>query len=374
MDDSEFPHESNLIYLNHAAVGPWPRRTAEAVRAFASENSAMGAKRYSHWLQVETSLRQRLARLLSVPSSDDIALVKNTSEGLSMVAYGLEWQPGDAVIINNHEFPSNRIVWESLAQRFGVEIRDVDLDTAADPEAAIIAALDSRVKLLPISSVQYASGLRMDLPRLAEACRQHGTLLCIDAIQSLGALEMDATQLEADFVIADGHKWMLGPEGLGVFYSRPQARERLQLSQFGWRMVEEPGDFDRGDWQIASSARRFECGSPNMLGIFALETSLSLLEEIGLAEIEARVLANARQLMDMISAQPRLELLSPTASGRHAGIVTFRVVDRDSQEVYRHLMAQGVVCAHRGGGIRFSPHFYNQTAQLEEAINHALRA
>lgn len=374
MPHNEFAHEPGLIYLNHAAVGPWPQRTADAVRAFATENARTGAKHYPRWLQVESSLRQRLARLLNAPSTDDIALVKNTSEGLSMVAYGLDWQPGDAVVINNHEFPSNRIVWESLVERFGVEVRDVDLDAAHEPEDALIAALDSRVKLLAISSVQYASGLRMDLPRLAQACRRHGALLCIDAIQSLGAMRLDAASLEADFVIADGHKWMLGPEGLGVFYSRPEARDRLQLSQYGWRMVEGAGDFDRGEWQVAGSARRFECGSPNMLGIFALEASLSLLEEVGLAAVEARVLSNARLLIEMIAAQPRLELLSPAEADRHAGIVTFRLVGRDSRQVYRHLMEQGVVCAHRGGGIRFSPHFYNSPAQLEAALDQALRA
>src|SRR5690606_20940432 len=211
-------------------------------------------------------------------------------EGLSMAAYGLDWPPGDAVIISDHGFPSNRIVWESRARRFGVEVRDVDLDAAPPPEDALIDALDARARLLAVSSVQFGSGLRMDLVRLAQACRSNGTLLCVDAIQSLGAMRLDAASLEADFVIADGHKWMLGPEGLGVFYSRPEARDRLQLSQYGWRMVEGAGDFDRGEWQVAGSARRFECGSPNMLGIFALEASLSLLEEVGLAAVEARVL------------------------------------------------------------------------------------
>src|SRR5690606_33639764 len=284
MMQAEFPHEPGLIYLNHAGVAPLPRRAAEAVRAFAAEAATRGARNYPRWLAVEASLRQRLARLLGTPSSDDIALVKNTSEGLSMVAYGLDWQPGDAVIINNHEFPSNRIVWESLAQRFGVDVRDVDLDAAPTPEDALIDALDARARLLAVSSVQFGSGLRMDLVRLAQACRSNGTLLCVDAIQSLGALRLDVASLQADFVIADGHKWMLGPEGLGVFYSRPEARERLKLTQYGWHMVEQAGDFDRRAWEVASSARRFECGSPNMLGIHALEASLALLEEVGLAE------------------------------------------------------------------------------------------
>lgn len=374
MDSSEFPHDPGLIYLNHAGVAPWPQRTADAIRAFAEQNVRSGARNYPRWGQVEQRLRQRLARLINAPSSADIALVKNTSEGLSFIAYGLDWQPGDAVVINSHEFPSNRVVWESLAERYGVEVRDVDLSRAPDPEAALIDALDRRTRLLAVSSVQYASGLRMDLERLAAACRRHGALLCVDAIQSLGVLPLDVQALQPDFVVADGHKWMLGPEGIGLFYSRPEARDRLRLTELGWHSLENAGDFDARDWQIAASARRFECGSPNMLGIFGLEASLSLLEEIGPAELEKRVLANARHLIEAIRRQPRLELLSAGEPGRHAGIVTFRVAGRDSRQVYRQLMDNGVVCANRGGGIRFSPHFYNTPEQLDAALELALRA
>lgn len=372
MQQSEFPHEPGLIYLNHAGVAPWPRRSVEAVQAFAAENLRRGAAGYPRWLETERALRERLARLVNAPSTDDIALVKNTSEGLSFVAYGLEWREGDAVIINRDEFPSNRIVWESLRERFGVEVRDVDLAAGDSPEDALIAAMDGSVKLLAVSSVQYASGLRMDLPRLAEACRRRGILFCLDAIQSLGTLRLDAQALGVDFVIADGHKWMLGPEGLGVFYSRPEARARLRLTQYGWHMVENPGDYDSLDWRPAASARRFEAGSPNMLGVFALEASLALLEEIGAAEVEARVLANARHLMERIEADPALELLTPGEPGRHAGIVTFRVRGRDSEAIYRRLTDQGVICARRGGGIRFSPHFYNRAEDLERALEMAV--
>lgn len=372
MQQSEFPHQSGLIYLNHAGVAPWPRRSVEAVHALATENLHRGAAGYRRWLDTERALRERLARLVNAPSTDDVALVKNTSEGLSFVAYGLDWHEGDAVIINRDEFPSNRIVWESLRERFGVEVRDVDLASAATPEDALIAAMDRKVRLLAVSSVQYASGLRMDLARLSEACRRHDILFCLDAIQSLGALRLDAPALEIDFVIADGHKWMLGPEGLGLFYSRPQARERLQLTQYGWHMVENAGDFDSLDWQPAASARRFEAGSPNMLGVFALEASLGLLEELGAEQLERQVLANAAHLIERIDAEPALQLLTPRQPTRHAGIVSFRVNDRDNEAIYRRLMEQNVICAYRGGGIRFSPHFYNEAEDLDRALQMAV--
>lgn len=364
----EFPHQDGLIYLNHAGVAPWPRRTYLAIEAFAHENIVRGAADYARWGEVEQRLRTRLARLVSAPTTDDIALVKNTSEGLSLVAYGLDWRPGDNIVINDQEFPSNRMVWESLGKRFGVEIREVVLGSAASPEDALMEAMDARTRLLPVSSVQYGSGLRMDLERLGRACRDNGTLFCIDAIQSLGALHLDAPAIHADFVIADGHKWMLGPEGLGLFYSTAQARERLRLLQYGWHMAARVGDYDNPAWSAASSARRFEAGSPNMLGIHGLEASLTVLEEAGLAQIEQAVLANARHLIARVQAEPMLSLITPAAMDRHAGIVTFRAHDVDAAILCRHLREGGVVCAHRLGGIRFSPHCYTSVACLDRAM------
>ncbi len=182
----EFPQAPGLRYLNHAAVAPWPRRAAEAVAAFAQQNLAVGARDYPQWLETERRLRERLKRLLNAPSIADVALVKNTSEALSFVAFGLDWREGDEVVISDEEFPSNRVVWEAL-QRFDVQVRQVGLK-GDDPEADLLQACNGRTRLMAISAVQYASGLRLDLERLGQGCEQRGVLLCIDAIQQLGAL------------------------------------------------------------------------------------------------------------------------------------------------------------------------------------------
>jgi selenocysteine lyase/cysteine desulfurase len=315
---------------------------------------------------------EQMAAMINAPSAEDVALVKNISEGLSLVAHGLPWEEGDNVVINRAEFPSNRVVWESLAQDHGVEVRDVTFDEASAPEDALIDAMDRRTRILPVSSVQYGNGLRMDLARLGAACRDNGTLFCVDAIQSVGALRTDVTDIGADFLIADGHKWMLGPEGIGLFYSTPRARDQLRLHQYGWHMVEAAGDYDRTDWSVASSARRFEPGSPNTLGIYGLSASLSLHLELGTDAIEEQVLANARHLIERIQREPGLDLLTPVAENRHAGIVTFRVADADNTAVYRRLRSRGVICANRAGGIRFAPHFYNTREQLDLAVDMAL--
>jgi len=362
---TEFPLRPGLIYLNHAAVAPWPRRTARAVELFARENMLQGAADYPRWMRVEAELREQLRQLLGARQADDVALLKNTSEGLSLVAQGLPWQPGDNVVITDQEFPSNRIVWESLRPS-GVEVREVPVG-GSDPEAELISALDSRTRLLAVSAVQYATGLRMELARLGAACRRAGVVFCVDAIQSLGALPLDVEAQQIDFVAADAHKWLLGPEGIAVFWCRPELRDRLRLYEYGWHMVEHPGDYERRDWTPAASARRFECGSPNMVGIHALHASLSLLLEVGMDKVAAAIAERSERLVAGCEARG-LELLTPRPARRRAGIVTFRHRTLPAALLHERLKAAGVVCAPRGGGIRFSPHFYTPLEALDEAL------
>lgn len=362
----EFPQAHGLRYLNHAAVAPWPKRATLAVTAFAEENARLGARDYPDWLQTERRLRERLKYLLNAPSTADIALVKNTSEALSFVAFGLDWRPGDEIVISDEEFPSNRVVWEALKPR-GVVVKQVGLK-GSDPEGNLLAACGPRTRLLSISSVQYASGLRLDIERLGHACRTWGVLFCVDAIQHLGALPFDAQACDCAFAMADGHKWMLGPEGLGVFYCRSDMREQLTLHEYGWHMLEHAGDYDRNDWQPARTARRFECGSPNMLGAMALEASLSLLEEVGMDAVGLALADRVQRLHDGLTSIAGVSLHSPGDPTRRAGILTFSLNGWDNQALFERLKAEQVICAQRGGGIRLSPHFYTEAQVIEETL------
>ena len=365
---SEFQLDDSIVYLNHAAVSPWPTRTADAVRAFAAENAARGSGHYPEWIRTETRLRQQLQVLINARSADEIALLKNTSEALSVVAYGLPWQAGDKVVISSQEFPSNRIVWESLS-KYGVRTEAVDLSQGDTPEAALIGCLDDHTRLLSISSVQYGTGLRLDLDMLGNACRERGILFCVDAIQSIGALTFDVQSCLADFVMADGHKWMTGPEGIALFYCRAESMELLDLKQYGWHMIEDPTDYSRTTWEVAHSARRFECGSPNMTGIHALHASLELLLEAGMETIQQQVLENTRFMLDFFNRHAdRYALLTPQATEQHAGIVTFRPLQEAPEALYEMLTAANIACAMRGGGIRFSPHFYTPRKKLCTAL------
>ncbi|UCJ15898.1 aminotransferase class V-fold PLP-dependent enzyme [Pseudomonas sp. MM211] len=362
----EFPQPADLYYLNHAAVAPWPARTARAVERFARENITTGARDYPQWLETERRLRERLARLLNAPSRADIALVKNTSEALSFVAFGLDWRDGDQVIISTEEFPSNRIVWEALRPQ-GVEVVQVNLQDG-DAESVLLAACTPRTRLMAISAVQYASGLRLDLQRLGTGCEQRGVLLCVDAIQQLGAMSVDVQSSRCAFAMADGHKWLLGPEGLGVFYCRQDLREQLTLHEYGWHMLEHAGDYDRDDWQPARSARRFECGSPNMLGAMALEASLSLLEEVGMPQVEQAVHQRVQWLLDGLQDIAGVQLRSVIEREKRAGILTFSLNGWDNRALHERLKSEQIICAQRGGGIRLSPHFYTEPRIIEHTL------
>ena len=366
---TEFQQPGGLIFLNHAAVAPWPTRTATAVAQFAAENASRGPSNYAAWEAQETTLRRQLATLINARSADEIALAKSTSEALSFIAAGIRWQRGDQIVTFANEFPSNRMPWEVLESQ-GVELIQVPLqaDGDVDIEDALCAACTDATRLLSISSVQYACGTKSDLRRIGSFCRQHEILFCVDAIQSLGALQFDVQDCYADFVVADGHKWMLGPEGLALFFVRRERLDELRINEFGWHMTSDPADFDNQHWQPAPTAKRFECGSANMLGAQALSASLSLLLDIGLEAIETVVLANSAYLHERLSEKPELTVITSRHERYRSGIVSFRPLHQDMSKLHKALRQHEIVCAVRGGGIRWSPHFYISREQLDRAL------
>ena len=364
---TEFHLDENIVYLNHAAVSPWPQRTAYAVHKFADENSTIGATNYLLWLEKEAELRQQLKRLINAPSVDDISLLKNTSEALSVVAEGIDWQSGDNIVSSDEEFPSNRLPWLAQAKN-GVEFKEISLSKGTSPEEALIGACDDKTRVLTISSVQYGTGKCLDLMVLGEYCHENNILFCVDAIQSLGALPFDCQAINADFVMADAHKWLLGPEGIALFYCKAEIRDSLSLHQFGWHMVKDVGNYDSRDSEYADTGRRFECGSPNMLGIHALSASLSLIEAIGIENISANIINNISYLIDLLRNIDGLTFVSPTTKPHYAGIVTFTIEGINMPGLYAKLMKNKLICANRAGGIRFSPHFYTSRKTIDKSL------
>lgn len=363
----QFPILEHGLYANHAAIAPWPRVTTQAVVEFAQENRDIGPEKYSRWLWRETQLRKMLARLINAVSSEDIALLKNTTEGICIVANGIDWHNGDNLVIPRHEFPSNRLPWLALDKK-GVEVREVDIRSTTEPEKALIARMDKRTRLLSVSAVQWTDGLRLKLETLGKTCQENNILFFVDAIQALGALQMDVQACGIDFLAADGHKWLLAPEGIAVFYCREKVRGQLQLRQLGWHMVDQPYQFNRDDWQASKTAMRFEAGSPNTLGQTALIASLGLLQDVGMDQVEAYIAANSLALSEGLTDISAVELVRPFEIQRLSGIVSFTTPAMDPAAVHRMLNLRRLSCALRGDAIRLSPHFYQAGEPVQEML------
>ena len=374
MSESDlFPVIDRHTWMNHAAISPWPSPVVEAMRGFVESNAARGPLDYGRWLKTEQRLRERAATLLG-GRTDDIALVKNTSEGLSAIAAGFDWQRGDAVVCCAGDFPSNVLPWRQLVPE-SVEVREVALQPD-DPEAALIEAMDERVRLVTVSSVRYDSGVRLDLQRIGTAARKLGARFAVDAIQHLGALTLNVERLPVDFVVAGSHKWLLAPEGLALFWSRPEARRELHPVQTGWRMWPDMFEFDRADWSIPSGARRFEPGTLNTAGIHGLDAAIGLLLDIDPHAREAALLDRTGRLVEGLERLDGVEVVTPAGRARRAGIVCFRNRSVDSDTVLRRLAEAGIHAARRGSAVRLSPNFYTPLGQVErtlETIRTALR-
>jgi selenocysteine lyase/cysteine desulfurase len=364
---AQFPLLNKLIYVNHATLTPWPRVTQRAVQRFARLNHEQGPMVYREWMDNADRLRALIARMLNAPAAADIALLKNTTEGVNIVANGIDWRSGDTIVTTVADFPSNRLPWEALASR-GVKLRCVDVRREADPEAALLDAMDDRTRLLALSSVQWSDGFRLQLKSLGAACRAAGVLFFVDAIQHFGALRVDVSADQVDILSAGSHKWQMGPEGMGVFYCRDQVRERLHLVQHGWHALENRFAFDEPGRPMDASARRFEAGTPSRIGQVALYASLRLLEQTGLDYVEESVLANSARLLSGLGSMPGVSVTSAIEPERRSGIVSFKVKGLAVDELLARLRRADVIAIRRGDCARLSPHYYQRDLQIDALL------
>jgi cysteine desulfurase/selenocysteine lyase len=364
--DEQFPVTRECAYLNHAGIGPLSRRAAARMADLAGSVSRSGDRSWFERMDEVERVRGLAARLLGAREPHEVAFVENTSTALSMVAEGLDWRPGDNVVGAAFEFPSNVYPWMSLAAR-GVEYRRAEeRDGRIDP-GELLALLDSRTRMLALSWVQYASGFRSDLARLGAACRARGVLFVVDVIQGFGALALDVEQGCVDVAAASAHKWLLGPEGIGVLYVSDRVVERLRPMRSGWRSMRDPFQWDRYDLTWSPGAKRFESGTLNVYGIAALGGSLEVLAEVGVATIEPRVLALA-DLAARGLAAAGFAVVSSRRKGETSGIVTAVPPGRSAGELVKELNERGVVVAARAGRLRIAPHFYNTAEEIGRCL------
>jgi cysteine desulfurase / selenocysteine lyase len=362
----QMPVTAKWAYFDHAAVSPLPAPARDAIAKWLAEAAEDGGPAWGRWDRRLQDVRARAAGVVGA-TSEEIALVRSTSEGVSLVAEGYPWREGDNVVIPADEFPTNQYPWLNLASR-KVETRRVPTENGRLDLNKLEAVCDKRTRIVALSWVGFLSGWRTDLRAAAEMAHRRGALLFVDAIQGLGAFPLDVRETQIDFFSADGHKWMLGPEGAGFFYIRREHLAKLRPIGIGWNSVVQQSNYTHIELQLKDTATRYEGGSPNCVGFIGLGASLDLLADTGIAAIGNRLLEITNlccQRLESIGAK----IVNPRENADHcSGIVTFELPGCDSLALRKHCYSRHVALAQRAGRLRISPHAYINDEDIERLV------
>ena len=353
-------------YFDHSAVAPLSASAAGYLADWSRDAAENGAANWNAWRDGAERARQLAAQLIGA-SAAEIALVPNTTTGLSLVAEGLDWQPGDNVVVPASDFPSNQYPWMNLASR-GVEVRRIACPLERLDPKLVAEACDQRTRAVTVSWVGYATGWRANLDALADVAHGHGAALVVDGIQGLGVNPLDVSQTPIDFLAADGHKWLLGPEGAGILYIRRDWLDRLRPWGIGWNSMRHAGDFSHIEMDLKDSAARFEGGSQNLAGFGALAASLELLVERGPASIAQRLCQYTDELCARLTAAGAV-IASDRSPAHASAIVSFEWPGESPTAVRRRCLSADVVVNCRGGRVRVSPHAYNDDQDLNRLLD-----
>src|SRR6267142_2511086 len=362
-----FPVTDRAIYLNHAAVSPPPIPTINAVKSQLADVSENGSLNFRNWLAVKENARRLVASMLG-SRPGQVAFMRNTSDGLSTVANGLDWHAGDNLVTFRGEFPSNIYPWLRVRDAFGVEVRmceerdgRVDLDE-------LIGLIDRNTRIVAISQIQFASGFRADLERIGRAARAHDALLVVDVIQALGVVPIDVESELVDVAAAACHKWLLTPEGVGLLYLSDRARERIQPTLVGWTSVPNPEDYQNFEQGWNRGTLPWETGTGPAALFYGLEASLNLLTETGIANIQSYLETLTDHLCEKLR-NTDYQVVSSRRSGEKSQIVCIRhTAGLTSMDVYSQLKKRDIITAPRGDRLRISPHLYNSFEEIDELV------
>lgn len=328
----------------------------------AEDGCLHGSLHYSQWEESYSGLRSATAKMINAEPGE-IAIVKNTSEGIATVALGFDWKPGDRVVAFREEFPANYYIWKKLEEWKGVRVQWL---SCFDPLDRIAEAARG-ARLLALSFVQYLSGYRADLEAVGRICRDERVFFFVDAIQGLGAFPLDVRRMNIQALAADGHKWLLGPEGNGVLYIQQDWQDRIEPVEFGWTTVAGYADYASRDMALRKDAGRYECGTLNTIGCFGLRAGVELLLEVGVENVARQV----QFLTDRLAAgalAKGYETLCERTPATAAGIVSIRKAGIDSRMVWKQLREKGITAAPRQGYVRLSPHFYLSPSEIDRVI------
>lgn len=364
---AQFPIKRRRAYLNNASIGPMSEPVLAAVNAFLHDVRDNGRNNYPTWCcYAEEWIKARVARLIGARASE-IAFVKNTTEGLVTVANGLDWRDGDNIVLPRFEYPSNVYCWMRLAP-LGVSIRWVEPRDGRVPVDAIAAAIDSRTRLVSLSAVQFSNGFRHDLAATSELCHARGVLVNLDAIQWVGALALDLSQLAIDFLAFGGHKWLLAPIGTGIFYCNANALDRLRPSHVGYHSVaksEAHLDYDLTAYR--PGAARFEAALENFPGIWGLDAAVKVLLGLGPRRVQEHILALNAYAAEGLRARG-WQIASPWLADERSGLLSFYSPATQAEHLEARLRDAGVDAAVRDGKLRISPSYYNDRDDIDRLL------
>ncbi len=359
----QFPHTwTDTVYLNHAAVSPISFAVREGVGKYLEKRALKGIEPYPWAMKMMLETKILLGGLINA-HAEDIAFVLNTSDGLNILATGLDWKAGDHIILNAVEFPANLYPFLNL-KRFGVDVEILQSEDQMITPEQIKAAIRPETKLVSVSSVQFMTGQKLDVNAIGKICSEHDILFAVDAIQALPHARFDVVADNIDFVSCGSHKWLMSPEGTAWVYASQRALARINQCSLGWTSVTNPFDFAALDpTRLRPDAGRFENGTLNYVGMSGLKASLEVFNSFGLEQMTRNVLDLSGYLHDRLSLRG-INVITPKAEALRAGIVTFEFENADA--VHERLLKQDVVISLRVGKLRVSPHFYNTEEELRK--------
>lgn len=361
-----FPVTHNCTYLNHAAVCPISIPVYERMQRHSRDVLENGAIHFREWLDAVRQTRELAGRLINA-TPEEIAFAPNTSAGLAMIANGLDWRAGDNVVTADCEFPANVIPWMRIRREFGVEVRMArERDCRLETEE-ILNLIDERTRVVALSFVEFASGFRNDLATIGRYCRERDVLFVVDVIQGLGALKLDVEACAIDALSADAHKFLLGPEGVSLFYVSRRAMERVKPTMVGWLSVNNPEDYLNYDQPYAPTARRFESGALNTAGVVGLGAAIELFLQIGVEKIESYLLDLGDYLCEQ-ALDRSYQVASSRRDGEKSAVICLRHEKYSPHQLYHLLNDRRIITTPRLGRLRVSPHFYNTREDIDRLI------
>jgi selenocysteine lyase/cysteine desulfurase len=362
-----FPATQKYVYLNSAAVAPMPKVSADAVYSQLRDVSENGTINMQDWLDTKKRCRMMVAEMLKV-KFENVAFVRNTSDGFSSVGNGLDWAEGDNIVTFAREFPANFYAWKMVRDKFNVELRTVpERDGRIDLDE-FIGLIDSNTRLVSISAVQFNSGFRADLERIGQAARAVDALFAVDMIQAFGVSEFDLPNQFVDIACGASHKWLFSPEGCGIIYLSERARERIEPTLVGWISVENSWNFDDYEQNWRPNALAWESGTNSSSLFYGLEQSLKILHELGAKKIQDYLEELTDYLCELLPSKD-YQIISSRAPGEKSQIVSLMPKNGEtSQEVADYLQSKNIIISPRGVRLRVSPHIFNNFADIDRLV------